>query len=122
MPPAAFTSGLLVTRDQLAPRSVLMYMPPWYCNATMRPPSRDTALEIQTPDGLLPVVQVAPPSLDTCSNPVGASPPTSTSPPALLDSECHTCGVGSASVQVSEGATVAAIEAACTDAPGAGAA
>src|SRR4051812_29177265 len=94
MPAGSFTSGLLVTRRQLAPRSVLMNMPPWYCSATMRSPVPETALEIQMPDVLLPEVHVAPPSAETRINPAGASPATITSPFALEDSECHTCAVG----------------------------
>src|SRR5689334_6943996 len=79
MPAGSFTSALVVTRFQVTPRSLLMYMPPAYCSATMRLASRDMALEIHTPEGLLPEVQVAPPLLETCNRPVGASPATSTS-------------------------------------------
>jgi hypothetical protein len=60
----------------------------------MREPLADIALDIHVlPLGLLPVVHVAPPSLETCNLPP-ASPATMTLPVALVESECQISGVG----------------------------
>ncbi|TFY98223.1 hypothetical protein EZ216_16645 [Ramlibacter humi] len=88
------TSGLLFTWVQLAPRSVLMYMPPPYTSETMRAPPADTALPIQTPEGLLPEVQLAPPLVETCTRPFGASPATRMSPVVSEASECQISAAG----------------------------
>src|SRR5688572_29726909 len=80
----------LRTCVQVVPRSVDMYRPPWYWSATMRSPLALMSLEIQVrPVGLLPAVQVMPPSTEVLRLPP-PSPATSTSPEAFDDTQCQT--------------------------------
>src|SRR4051812_37401201 len=89
-------------------------MPPPYCTAKMRLPVAVDALEIHVALALLPAVHVAPPSCETRIGPP-ASPATITVPSALVDIECQMRGVEKESVQLYEGAVVAAAGAIAAD-------